>query len=77
MVRLDLTPSEMVAVKRAVEESEKAKAKERQGTRTDLELGGKFPQGEAGKTRDKAAALVGETLGMSGRTSSEKAAGRG
>jgi ParB family chromosome partitioning protein len=63
--RLDFTPSEAVSISRALKALERPKAKERQGTRTDLpEHRGKFPQGSEGKTRDK----VAEAVGMSGRT---------
>jgi len=41
----------------------RTEAKQRQGQRTDIH-GGKFPQGEPGKTRDKVAAVT----GVSGRT---------
>jgi N6-adenosine-specific RNA methylase IME4 len=62
--RLDFAPTEAVAVGRAVEEYEREAARERQGTRTDLEHSGKFPESEQGQTRDK----VGATVGMSGKT---------
>ena len=63
--REDLTPTEIVEIGRAIEALEKPKAKERQGTRTDIkEPCGKFPQGSEGKTRDK----VGAALGVSGKT---------
>jgi ParB-like chromosome segregation protein Spo0J len=71
LCRKDFSPSELVAIGRAVQELEREKARERQ-----VELGrshgapsGKFPEGSKGQTRDKVAA----TLGVSGRTY-EKAA---
>jgi ParB-like chromosome segregation protein Spo0J len=65
--RKDFTPSEAVAIKRAVEQLEKAAAKERQGTRTDKHPG-KLPTSSKGRAADKAA----ERTGI-GRRSLEKA----
>ena len=62
--RKDFLPSEMVAIAKALEPVAKEQAKERHGTRTDLQLSGKFPESKAGQTRDKIAA----GLGVSGRT---------
>jgi ParB-like chromosome segregation protein Spo0J len=73
--RKDFTPSEAVAIGKAIENLEKPKAEERQkATRakgkdkdgTPIIGGGKLPppNGEKGKTRDK----VAEAVGMSGRT---------
>lgn len=62
--RLNLLPTEMVAAGKALEEKERAEAKGRQGTRTDLGLSGKLPESKAGQTRDKVARAV----GVSGRT---------
>jgi hypothetical protein len=69
--RKDFSPSELVAIGRAMQELEREKARLRQ-----VELGkshgspsGKFPEGSNGQTRDKVAAA----LGISGRTY-EKAA---
>src|SRR5262249_18339912 len=63
VVRKDFTPSEAVAVARALEASERERTEANQGTRTDR-LGGKLPPSSAGKTRDRVATRV----GMSGRT---------
>ncbi len=63
--RKDFLPSEAVAAGRQYEKVEAALAKERQGTRTDLEQhSDKLPEGSAGQTRDK----VGAHVGMSGST---------
>jgi hypothetical protein len=69
--RKDFTPSELVAIGRAMHDLEREKARQRQ-----IELGksqgdpsGKFPEGCKGQTRDRVAAA----LGVSGRTY-EKAA---
>jgi len=61
--RLDLPPS--LIVKRAVEleKAEREAAKKRQGTRTDLELPGNFPESR-GQARDR----VASAFGISGRT---------
>ena len=64
--RLDFTPSEAVAVWKAVEEEERAKAKERQGTRADI--GETFT--DVGRAKDKAA----RGTGRSGRTMEKAAA---
>lgn len=59
--RKDFTWSEAVAIKREIEEEEKTAAKERQGTRTDLDQhGGNLPPSSKGKTRDKVAKAVGK-----------------
>ena len=60
-IRKDFLPSEIDSIRRALEPVEKEVAKERQGTRTDIQHCGKFPQS---KTRDK----VGAFAGVSGRT---------
>jgi ParB family chromosome partitioning protein len=73
--RKAFTPSEAVAIGQALEELEKAKAKERQaqargkplGTKkADVVSGGNLPpeSADSGKTRDR----IGEAVGMSGRT---------
>lgn len=59
------TKSEAVELGKRLELLEKPKAKERQGTRTDIEEhSGKLPESSKGDTRDKVAAAV----GMSGKT---------
>jgi N6-adenosine-specific RNA methylase IME4 len=58
--RKDFLPSEIDAIRRAPIERAKAKAREQAGRPP----GGKFPQGTAGKTRDK----IGAFAGVSGRT---------
>jgi ParB family chromosome partitioning protein len=60
--RKDFLPSEIDAIRRAVEPIERAKAKERE--QVGRPPGGKFPQGTTGKTRDK----IGAFAGVSGRT---------
>src|SRR5688572_12896863 len=50
--RKDFTPSEAVAIGRALEEVERAKARDRQGERTDLRLPENFSGSPAGTTRD-------------------------
>jgi ParB family chromosome partitioning protein len=68
--REDFTPSEAVALGKALEALEKARAKERQkhhgGTAPGKKknTGGNLPQVTGGKTRDK----VAEVVGLSGRT---------
>jgi ParB-like chromosome segregation protein Spo0J len=64
--RKDFTPSEKVAIARAIEERERAQAarRKRAGTNQYTEPSGKLPEGSRGDTRDKVAAKV----GMSGRT---------
>jgi N6-adenosine-specific RNA methylase IME4 len=57
--RKNFTPSEAVAIKRALEPQMRAAAKERQGVRTDLQHGGNLPPCSFGKTRDKAARFTG------------------
>lgn len=56
--RKDFTPSEAVAIKRALEPVEKEAARERQGTRTD-QHSGKLPEGRKGEAREKVAAFTG------------------
>jgi hypothetical protein len=58
-VRKDLTLSEAVAIKRALEPLEKAAAKERQGQRTDKHPE-KFSTSSSGRALDKVAAVVGK-----------------
>jgi N6-adenosine-specific RNA methylase IME4 len=60
--RKDFLPSEIEAIRRALEPIEKAAAKARSGARTDLREN--FPEVEAGRTRDK----IGSFAGVSGRT---------
>lgn len=63
--RKDFLPSEAVAIAAAVRELESPRARERQSVGWgDHSGGGKLPQPELGKTRDKAASYV----GISGRT---------
>jgi hypothetical protein len=61
--RKDFTPSEAVAIKRALEPLEKVAAKERQGARTDKHPG-KLPTSSKGRAADKAA----KATGMARRT---------
>ena len=61
-IRKDFLPSEIDSIRRALEPIEKAAARER--TQVGRPPGGKFPQGQAGKTRDK----IGAFAGISGRT---------
>ena len=61
--RKDFAPSEMVAIRRALEPQETAAAKERQGGKGRNRCG-KLPQQSKAKTRDK----VAEFTGVSGRT---------
>jgi N6-adenosine-specific RNA methylase IME4/ParB-like chromosome segregation protein Spo0J len=56
--RKPFLPTEMEAIAKALEPIEKEKAKERQGTRTDIELPEKFTEG-SGEALDKVAATVG------------------
>jgi N6-adenosine-specific RNA methylase IME4 len=56
--RKDLTLSEAVAIKRLIEPDLKAKARERQGVRTDLR--GNSPKVDAGRAADKVAKFVGK-----------------
>jgi hypothetical protein len=69
--RKDFTPSEAVAIGKAVEELERKKAKERQATSTGgsspclKPASGTVPQAEIGRVRDK----IGAAVGMSGRAS--------
>lgn len=62
MVRKAFTPTEEVAIYRAMAPEEKEAAAERARSRTDLRES--FPPDEAGRTRDK----VGAYVGKSGRT---------
>jgi len=64
-IRKDFTPSEAVAIGRALEEKEKEKAHERQrqGGRAGGQASGNLPQASP-RTRD----AVGKAVGMSGRT---------
>jgi N6-adenosine-specific RNA methylase IME4 len=64
MVRQDFLPSEAVAIKRALEEMEREKARNRMSeggkfSKKGLITGGNLPPLEKGKTRDKLAAYVG------------------
>jgi ParB-like chromosome segregation protein Spo0J len=76
LIRKDLLPSEIVALKRAIEPLERREARERQGSRTDLypsatmaECQRAYPAGAyAGDTRDNIARYLGV-----GRTTIEKA----
>lgn len=58
--RLDFSPLEMVSVGRALEPFEREAAKERQGTRRDLEHGEKFTPSSS-KAVDRVAAAVGKS----------------
>jgi ParB family chromosome partitioning protein len=60
--RKNFTPSEIDAIRRALEPIEKAAAKERQGTRTDLREN--FPEVVGRRARDQ----IGAFAGVSGRT---------
>ena len=53
--------TEAVAITKALEPMEREAAKERHGTKTDLH-GGKLPQSESGRTRDKLGAAVGMSV---------------
>jgi N6-adenosine-specific RNA methylase IME4 len=66
-VRKDLLPSEIVALKRAVEPLERKAARERQGSRADLCSPATVAEGQ-GETRDKVARYLGV-----GRTTIERA----
>ena len=59
LCRKDFTPSEAVAIAREIEDEEKAAAKKRQGTRTDLHPG-KLPKGSEGRAGDKIAKATGK-----------------
>lgn len=63
MDRKSFTPTEEVAIWRALEPKQKKAAKKRQGSRTDKHPG-KFPESTMGEARDKVAVFVGK----SGRT---------
>jgi N6-adenosine-specific RNA methylase IME4 len=65
LVRKDLLPSEIVALKRAIEPLERREARERQGARADLAPGS---AGDSGDARDKIARYLGV-----GRTTIERA----
>jgi ParB family transcriptional regulator, chromosome partitioning protein len=67
-MRKDFLPSEVEAIRRALEPYEKAAAQRRM--RMGKAPSGKFPQGLTGQTRDK----VGAFAGMSGRTVEKVAA---
>jgi N6-adenosine-specific RNA methylase IME4 len=58
LVRLDWKPSEIDTVRRRCEEALRAKAKERQGARTDKHPE-KFSESARGEAREKIAAMVG------------------
>jgi N6-adenosine-specific RNA methylase IME4 len=66
-VRKDLLPSEIVALKRAIEPLERREARERQGSRADISPAAVVAEG-AGDTRDKIARYLGV-----GRTTIERA----
>src|ERR1022692_3268816 len=66
-VRKDLLPSEIVALKRAIEPLERREARTRQGTRVDLVTSPDL-QPDSGDTRDKIARYLGV-----GRTTIERA----
>src|SRR5580765_8393083 len=57
-LRKEFTPSEIVAIKRALKPTLKAAAIERKGARTDLR--GNSPQVEQGRAADQVAAFVGK-----------------
>jgi ParB family chromosome partitioning protein len=67
LVRKDLLPSEIVALKRTIEPLEKRVARQRQGTRTDLCLPATVAEGQ-GAVRDRLARYLGV-----GRTTIERA----
>jgi len=56
------TPSEKVAIARALDDRAREQARERQGTRTDLGHSENFTEGSRGDVRD----IVGRAVGMSG-----------
>jgi ParB-like chromosome segregation protein Spo0J len=66
-VRADFLPSEMVAIKRALEDEERRQARERQGTRTDKHPG-KLPESSKGRVND----MIAKAAGV-GRRTLEKA----
>ncbi len=68
LVRKDLLPSEIVALKRALEPIEREAARQRQGRRTDLHPA-TLAESEKGDTRDKLARYLGV-----GRTTIDRAA---
>lgn len=57
--RKDFTPSEAWAICQAIKPLEEAAAKERRGSRTDLQPGAKLAPGDKGKSRDKTAQYTG------------------
>jgi N6-adenosine-specific RNA methylase IME4/ParB-like chromosome segregation protein Spo0J len=59
LARKDLLPSEIVALKRAVEPLEREAARQRQGARTDLEHPATVAGCEKGEARDRIARLLG------------------
>jgi ParB family chromosome partitioning protein len=71
--RKDMLPSELAALGEAIYEVESAQAKERQGTRTDLDqelmAPGRPKSGD--ETRKRPREVVGEALGMAGGTYQE------
>ena len=62
LFRQEFTPEEKVKGLERIEEREKEKARERQGTRTDIKE--RFPEGYGEQTRD----VVAKKVGWSGRT---------
>lgn len=62
--RKEFSPMEMAKMREKLEKLEKKLAKERQGTRTDLQHSGNLPQSSGGKSRD----IIGKQLGTSGKT---------
>jgi hypothetical protein len=56
-IRKPFAPTEMVAIKRATIDYEKKAAKQRQGTRTDLELVEKFTTSKKVRAKDKLTAI--------------------
>src|SRR6202165_2782180 len=68
LVRKDLLPSEVVALKRAIEPLERREARERQGTRADLCHPATVAECQRGDARDK----IARHLGV-GRTTIERA----
>ena len=64
LMRAPLLPSEIDAIRRNLEADEKEKARERQSLLNRPDAGGKFPQADKGRTRDK----IGAFAGVSGRT---------
>ncbi|MFH1560073.1 MAG: DNA methyltransferase [Chloroflexota bacterium] len=58
-IRKDFNPSEAWSIYQAIKPLEEAAAKDRQGTRTDLQPRAAFAPSDVGKSRSKAAALTG------------------